>query len=143
MSPKVQSSASDSPNAPCRQQSPIGTRQKIKHQRVLPKRTSQLSSVQRKAIEREIDLLPNLIKTNYTGWKDGAKSFQLSAIAAQVRRTDVLLQAATGSGKTGIAAAPHLLPSSKGKVTLFVSPLLVLQEEQVLCPPICYEYCSN
>jgi superfamily II DNA helicase RecQ len=86
-------------------------------------------------IEREIELLPDLIKTNYTGWKDGAKLFQLSAIVAQVRGTDVLLQAATGSGKTGIAAAPHLLPSNKGKVTLFVSPLLVLQEEQV-CHPI-------
>lgn len=132
MSPNIGFSS----NAPSGRHSPIGTTHKLKPQRVLPKRTSQLSSDQREAIEREIDLLPNLIKTNYIGWKDGAKSFQLSAIVAQVRRTDVLLQAATGSGKTGIAAAPHLLPSSEGKVTLFVSPLLVLQEEQV-CQPIC------
>ncbi|KAF8804137.1 P-loop containing nucleoside triphosphate hydrolase protein [Phlegmacium glaucopus] len=110
---------------------PAGTRHKPKLQRVLPKRTSQLSSAQREAIKKEVDDLPNLIKINYTGWKDGAKEFQLSAIAAQVCGTDVLLQAATGSGKTGIAAAPHLLPSSEGKVTLFVSPLLALQEEQV------------
>ncbi|KAJ7813011.1 P-loop containing nucleoside triphosphate hydrolase protein [Mycena leptocephala] len=42
-----------------------------------------------------------------------------------------VLHAATGAGKTGIAAGPHLLPSSKGKVTLMVSPLLSLHEEQV------------
>ena len=126
MSPKLGSTQTASA-----QHSPIGTRHKLKPQRVLPKRISQLSSIQREAIEREIDLLPSLIKTNYTSWKDGARPFQLSAIVAQVRGTDVLLQAATGSGKTGIAAAPHLLPSSEGKVTLFVSPLLVLQDEQV------------
>ena len=50
---------------------------------------------------------------------------------AQVLKKDVLLQAVTGSGKTGIAAGPHLLPLSKGKVALVVSPLLVLEEEQV------------
>ncbi|KAJ7844625.1 hypothetical protein B0H14DRAFT_3455485 [Mycena olivaceomarginata] len=33
--------------------------------------------------------------------------------------------------KTGIAAGPHLLPSSQGKVTLMVSPLLSLHDEQV------------
>lgn len=131
MSPKLGST-------PSGRHSPIGTRHKLNPQRLLPKQISQLSCIQREEIKREIDLLPDLIKTNYIGWTDGAKSFQLSAIVAQVRGTDVLLQAATGSGKTGIAAAPHLLPSSKGKVTLFVSPLLVLQEEQV-CQPICSE----
>ncbi|KIM45740.1 hypothetical protein M413DRAFT_430484 [Hebeloma cylindrosporum] len=121
----------NTPTVPSGRLSPVGTRHKLKPQRVLPKRTSRLSNAQREAIGKEIDLLPDLIKANYTSWKDGAKGFQLVAIAAQVRGTDVLLQAATGSGKTGIAAAPHLLPSSKGKVTLFVSPLLALQEEQV------------
>ena len=132
MSPKIGST----PNSSA-QHTPTGTRHKLKPPRVFPKRISKLSSIQREAIEREIDLLPTLIKANYTGWKDGARPFQLSAIVAQVRGIDVLLQAATGSGKTGIAAAPHLLPSSEGKVTLFVSPLLVLQEEQVCHSTIC------
>lgn len=55
-------------------------------------------------------------------------------MAAQVRKQDVLLHAATGSGKTGIAAGPHLLPSMKGKVTIVISPLLSLHEEQVNIP---------
>ena len=53
---------------------------------------------------------------------------------AQVLQKDLLLHAATGSGKTGIAAGPHLLLSSKGKVTLFVSPLLALHDQQVGAP---------
>jgi hypothetical protein len=35
------------------------------------------------------------------------------------------------SRQDGIAAGPHLLPSSQGKVTLMVSPLLSLHDEQV------------
>jgi len=118
-------------NLPSGRVSPVGTRHKLRSRQVLPKQFSRLSDVQQEEIEKEIKLLPNLIKTHYTGWKDGARDFQLDAIEAQVLGEDVLLHAATGSGKTGIAAAPHLLPSSKGKVTLFVSPLLALQEEQV------------
>ncbi|KAJ7847717.1 hypothetical protein B0H14DRAFT_3675066 [Mycena olivaceomarginata] len=52
-------------------------------------------------------------------------------MGAQKLGTNVILHAATGSGKTGIAAGPHLLPSSAGKVTLMVSPLLSLHAEQV------------
>ncbi|KAK7013470.1 ATP-dependent DNA helicase Q-like 3 [Favolaschia claudopus] len=50
----------------------------------------------------------------------------------QILGEEILLHAATGAGKTGIAAGPHLLPSSRGKVTLMVSPLLSLHDEQVL-----------
>ncbi|KAG6864113.1 hypothetical protein C0991_012398, partial [Blastosporella zonata] len=53
-------------------------------------------------------------------------------MAAQVEGHDVLLHASIGAGKTGIAAGPHLLLSSKGKVTLVVSPLILLHEEQVI-----------
>ena len=42
-----------------------------------------------------------------------------------------MVHAGTGSGKTGIAAGPHVHPSSKGKVTITVSPLLALHDEQV------------
>jgi superfamily II DNA helicase RecQ len=50
---------------------------------------------------------------------------------SQVLGQDTVLHASTGAGKTGVAAGPHLLPSSKGKVTLVISPLLSLHEEQV------------
>jgi len=75
--------------------------------------------------------LPDLIKQKFTTWQDGARPFQMECMRAQVLHQDVLLHAATGSGKTGVAAGPHLLPSSNGKVTLFVSPLLSLHDEQV------------
>ncbi|KAI0309710.1 P-loop containing nucleoside triphosphate hydrolase protein, partial [Amylostereum chailletii] len=58
------------------------------------------------------------------------KPFQIEGMTAQVMGQDVLLHAATGSGKTGIAAGPHLLPSNKGCVTLVVSPLIALHTEQ-------------
>jgi hypothetical protein len=80
---------------------------------------------------KELEMLPDLIKEKFTTWKDGVHPFQLECMRAQVLHQDLLLHAATGSGKTGIAAGPHLLPSSKGKVTLFVSPLLSLHDEQV------------
>ena len=80
---------------------------------------------------KELEMLPDLIKEKITTWKDGARPFQIECMRAQILHQDLLLHAATGAGKTGIAAGPHLLPSSKGKVTLFVSPLLALHEEQV------------
>ncbi|KAJ7926662.1 P-loop containing nucleoside triphosphate hydrolase protein [Mycena leptocephala] len=86
---------------------------------------------QLEAIHEELKLLPGLIRINYTKWTDGGKPFQLQCMGAQKLGQDVLLHAATGAGKTGVAAGPHLLPSSKGKVTLMVSPLLSLHDEQV------------
>ncbi|KAK0486708.1 P-loop containing nucleoside triphosphate hydrolase protein [Armillaria luteobubalina] len=44
---------------------------------------------------------------------------------------DVLVHAGTGLGKTAIAAGPHAHPSSEGKVTLMISPLIALHDEQV------------
>jgi superfamily II DNA helicase RecQ len=78
-----------------------------------------------------VEHLPELVKENFKNWKDGARPFQLTCMGAQILSQDVLLHAATGAGKTGIAAGPHLLPSNKGKVMLVVSPLLSLHEEQV------------
>ncbi|KAJ7106023.1 P-loop containing nucleoside triphosphate hydrolase protein [Mycena crocata] len=96
-----------------------------------PRATAKITPEQLAAIKKEVDLLPGLIRANYTKWTDGGKPFQLKCMGAQVMGKDCLLHAATGSGKTGIAAGPHLLPSSKGKVTLMVSPLLSLHDEQV------------
>lgn len=109
------------PAAP-RSQPPVGTRHKAKRAYFLAKLA---------ALEKELDKLPGLVKATFKKWTDGARDFQLACMRAQVLKQDVLLQAATGSGKTGIAAGPHLLPSSKGKVTLVVSPLLALEDEQV------------
>ncbi|KAJ6609629.1 P-loop containing nucleoside triphosphate hydrolase protein [Mycena sp. CBHHK59/15] len=93
--------------------------------------TSKVTPQDLKTIREELKLLPGLIKQHFKKWTNGAQAFQLQCMEAQILRKDVLLHAATGSGKTGIAAGPHLLPSSKGKVTLVVSPLLALHEEQV------------
>ncbi|KAF8174075.1 P-loop containing nucleoside triphosphate hydrolase protein [Pholiota molesta] len=109
-------------------QPPRGTRHKLK---TLRKSVKKSLAEKLAALEKELEQLPGLIKHKFKKWKNGARDFQLACMRAQVLRRDVLLQAATGSGKTGIAAGPHLLPSSKGKVTLLVSPLLALEEEQV------------
>lgn len=109
----------------------MGIWHKQKTQKVLPASSTKITASQCAAIEKEIELLPDLVKANYVTWKDGATPFQLKCMAAQIHGQDVLLHAATGAGKTGIAAGPHLLLSSKGKVKLVVSLLLSLHKEQV------------
>ncbi|KAJ7654570.1 P-loop containing nucleoside triphosphate hydrolase protein [Mycena polygramma] len=96
-----------------------------------PRASAKITAEQLEAINKELESLPGLIRTHYTKWTDGAQDFQLECMRAQKLGRDTLLHAATGSGKTGIAAGPHLLPSSRGKVTLMVSPLLALHDEQV------------
>ena len=55
----------------------------------------------------------------------------MEAIEAQLKLLDVVVHAGTGLGKTAVVAGPHMHPSSKGKVTLMVSPLIALHDEQV------------
>lgn len=62
------------------------------------------------------------------------RNFQMQAITKQLCGKDVVVHAGTCSGKTAIAAAPHLEGKSKGMVTIFVSPLIALQNEQVCGP---------
>lgn len=64
-------------------------------------------------------------------WTHEPREFQMQAIKAQLCGQDVLVRAGTGSGKTAIAAGPHAHASSEGMTTLFVSPLIALQREQV------------
>ncbi|KAF6759687.1 P-loop containing nucleoside triphosphate hydrolase protein [Ephemerocybe angulata] len=64
-------------------------------------------------------------------WTRSPRQFQLDAVKAQLEKKDVLIHAGTGSGKTVVAAGPHAHPLAKGKVTIMVSPLIALQEEQV------------
>lgn len=64
-------------------------------------------------------------------WNHSPRQFQLEAVEAQLQRKDVLIHAGTGSGKTFVAAGPHAHEKTEGMVTFMVSPLIVLQEEQV------------
>jgi superfamily II helicase len=126
-----------SPKSP----SPVGTRHKRRrlHSDSQPLHAGHRSrshpnttpAEDRAARLKELETLPDLIKEKFTKWTNGAHPFQMECMKAQVLQEDILLHAATGAGKTGIAAGPHLLPSSKGKVTLFVSPLLALHDQQV------------
>ncbi|KAF9048056.1 P-loop containing nucleoside triphosphate hydrolase protein [Hymenopellis radicata] len=65
------------------------------------------------------------------GWSYLPREGQIEAIKAQLRGRDTLVHAYTGYGKTCIAAGPFVHPSTKGQVTIMVSPLIALQDEQV------------
>ncbi|CUA70541.1 Bloom syndrome protein homolog [Rhizoctonia solani] len=62
-------------------------------------------------------------------WEHGVKQFQLEATKAQLLGKDTIVHASTGSGKTAIAAGPHVLDEVRGMISLFVSPLLTLHVE--------------
>lgn len=122
------------PHAP-RSVAPVGTRHKQRKRpsyRALPQRPP-LSPEDLAARLKELERLPELVKEHYKTWPDGAAEHQLEGMRAQHLGKDFICHAGTGSGKTGIAAGPHLLESNKKakKVTLFVSPLLALHKEQV------------
>ncbi|TFY51100.1 hypothetical protein EVJ58_g10740 [Rhodofomes roseus] len=78
----------------------------------------------------QVDELARLMKDAYK-WENGPRPFQMEGIRAQIEGIDTMIQAPTGSGKTAIAAGPHLWPANQGKVTIMVSPLLALEEEMV------------
>jgi superfamily II DNA or RNA helicase len=59
------------------------------------------------------------------------RDFQLLLVQAQEEGRDAMCQAATGSGKTAVAAGPYALEDNKRKFTLMVSPLIGLQNEMV------------
>ncbi|KZP08016.1 P-loop containing nucleoside triphosphate hydrolase protein [Athelia psychrophila] len=108
---------------------PKGTRHRLKrprNARVQPKDLPERKPLTAKDMEG----LEELIKEQF-GWEDGPQEFQMEGIRAQLMGKDVLVHAKTGSGKTGIVAGPFVHPSSKGKVSIMVSPLLALHEEQV------------
>jgi hypothetical protein len=68
------------------------------------------------------------------------RDFQVEMVQAQEEGQDALCHAATGSGKTAIAAGPYVLTKNQGRVTFMVSPLIGLQNEMVsLLSPICQD----
>lgn len=67
-------------------------------------------------------------------WDSDPKDFQLEGVKAQLEGQDIIIQAPTGSGKTALAAGPHVWPGNEKKFTIMVCPLLSLEEEMVcLC----------
>jgi superfamily II DNA helicase RecQ len=80
--------------------------------------------------EEDLEGLAQIIQECFQ-WEHLPREFQVQAIRAQLLQKDVLIHAGTGSGKMAIAAGPHTHPKAKGMVTFMVSPLIVLQEEQV------------
>ena len=84
----------------------------------------------------DIEKLKDLMRAQFGGKEP--RDFQVELVVAQEARQDALCQAATGQGKTAIAAAPYVLEKNKEKVTIMVSPLIGLQNEMV-CPP-CFPF---
>lgn len=84
-----------------------------------------------------MEKLSEILKQDH-GWTNDLRAFQLEALQAIAEGRDVIVHAATGSGKTAILAVLHLLPCTQGMVTLCVSPLIALQDEQV-CTIIYYQ----
>ncbi|KAH9914558.1 P-loop containing nucleoside triphosphate hydrolase protein [Fomitopsis serialis] len=78
----------------------------------------------------EVKELARLMQTRFR-WSSEPLFFQLEGVKAQLEGVDAIIQAPTGSGKTAIAAGPHLWPTNEGKTTIMVCPLLALEEEMV------------
>ncbi|KAH9949019.1 P-loop containing nucleoside triphosphate hydrolase protein [Amylocystis lapponica] len=80
--------------------------------------------------EEQVQELAQKMQDTYN-WPGPPRSHQLDGVRAQLEGVDAIIQAPTGSGKTAIAAGPHLWPGNERKVTIMVSPLLSLEEEMV------------
>jgi superfamily II DNA helicase RecQ len=86
-----------------------------------------------KAREISYEELAALMQKKFR-WPGKPHDFQLQATKALLGKRDVLVHAGTGFGKTAIAVGPHAV--EEGKITLMVSPLIALHEEQVRRPHI-------
>jgi superfamily II DNA helicase RecQ len=62
-------------------------------------------------------------------WPHTPRNFQIQATQALLAKKDIIVHAGTGFGKTAVAAGIHAVV--KGKITLMISPLIALHEEQV------------
>ena len=96
----------------------------------VPKTVSAVSSKRPVLSDEDVATLGAKMRAQYR-WDSDPRPFQLEGIKAQVEGVDMIIQAPTGSGKTAIAAGPHLWPTSTGKITIMVCPLLALEDEMV------------
>lgn len=109
---------------------PKGTRHRQKQMGSTRSQSANLPPARRSLTPKDIEDLAHKIKEQF-GWENGPQDFQMAAIRAQLEGQDTLVHAKTGAGKTGVVAGPHLHPSSKGRVSIMVSPLLALHDEMV------------
>ncbi len=84
--------------------------------------------VRKKLTEADLNNLAQRMQEKYS-WNSNPKDFQLAGIQAQLEGVDTIIQAATGSGKTAIAARPYLW--IQGKQSIMVCPLMTLEDEMV------------
>ncbi len=95
-----------------------------------------LRSNERKTLStNDVHLLASKMRVKFK-WSNEPHPFQLDAVRAQLERSDIIIQAPTGAGKTAIAAGPHAWTavSDAKMVTIMVSPLLSLEKEMVCFP---------
>jgi superfamily II DNA helicase RecQ len=86
------------------------------------------------------DFIPDTVRNQYRdlerrmceqfGWTQ-SRRFQVDGALLQLARRDAMIHVGTGQGKTAIAAAPYVLEENNQKITIFISPLIVLQSEMV------------
>lgn len=91
--------------------------------------TGQNDGAPRKLTGDECDEIRQLMQQQLKG--KVPRDFQVDMVIAQEERRDALCHAATGLGKTLIAAAPFTLSKNGMRVTIMVSPLVALQNEMV------------
>ncbi|KAJ6608996.1 hypothetical protein B0H10DRAFT_2065968 [Mycena sp. CBHHK59/15] len=96
-----------------------------------PKLASQPENPRQPLTREQLRELQDLMRAQFN-WGHDARPYQMQGIEAQLQMRDTIVHAGTGMGKTAIAAGPHAHPTSVGKVTLMVSPLIALHDEQVL-----------
>ncbi|TFY59898.1 hypothetical protein EVJ58_g5478 [Rhodofomes roseus] len=93
-------------------------------------RRMQPRKTRRRLTAEEVEHLSTLMQDRFR-WPDKPRFFQVEGVKAQIEGIDAIIQAPTGSGKTAIAAGPHLWPGNEGMTTIMVCPLLALEEEMV------------
>ncbi|KAI0073017.1 P-loop containing nucleoside triphosphate hydrolase protein [Panus rudis PR-1116 ss-1] len=83
-----------------------------------------------KVTDEDLNKLAHDMRQQFN-WTADPREFQLEGTRAQLEGVDIIIQAPTGCGKTAVAAGPHVWSSSRGKITIVISPLLALEEEMV------------
>lgn len=78
--------------------------------------------------DKDLEKLESYISDVF-GWPHKLRECQIDAIRVQLQKRDVIVHAGTGMGKTEIAAGPHAHPLRKGRTTIFISPLIALQNK--------------
>lgn len=76
--------------------------------------------------EKELEGLAGLLKSK---WGFEPREHQLKGVLAQLRKQDI--NNLSRNGKTAIAAGPHAFAKAAGCITIMVSPLIAIQNEQV------------